>query len=368
MSESPVDTIKGAADDSGPIANAVPATPGALLSATRQGHGLTIEQVASHLNLAPRQVVALEADDFAALPGMVIARGFLRSYAKLLRLDPVALLAMLGEQHQPSSSMPMRHALSGSFSESRLPSQASPGSRGRAVPIAAGIALLVAAAAGSYALGWWPEGLSRRVTQLRLSAWPTGENAVAGNAVLSEAGANTVRAGGVAAVSQAGQVGGLAGAPVQSAQATGTPMLTATRTLASTTPGTRGDMAPSRATATGRARVAAVAPADVGQMTALTPSSGLNLARQATVAVKLAATQNPLVLNIQEDSWVELKRADNTPVVAKVIKAGSVETFDVSEPLTLIVGNIAGVEASLRGTPIALASAATGNVARVLIK
>lgn len=354
MNESPVDTITGAADDGrGDAPAAVPATPGAVLSAARQGHGLTIEQVASHLNLAPRQVMALEADDFAALPGMVIARGFLRSYAKFLRLDPVAVLAMLGEQSQAASSVPLRHALSGSFSESRLPSQSAPGTRGKAVPIAAGIALLVAAAAGSYALGWWPEMLSRRVAQLRLGALSSGVDAKSEMAGRADAtGLNADAAG--------------ASAPVQ---AVGIPMLTTTTTLAGTTPGPSTDATVRPAPASARAEAAPAAAGNAGPMPALMPSSGLKLPLQAPAGGgAVATTPNPLVLNIQEDSWVEIKRADNTPVISRVIKAGSVETFDVREPLTLTIGNIAGVEASLRGAPIELASAATGNVARVQIK
>lgn len=343
MNESPVDMVNDAGDDGrgGAQRAAVPATPGAVLSATRQQHGLTIEQVASHLNLAPRQVMALEADDFAALPGMAIARGFLRSYAKFLRLDSVALLGLLGDQNQPASSTPMRHALSGSFSESRLPSQTSPGARGKSLALGVGIAVLVAAAAGAYALGWWPEALSRRVAQMRVGALSTG----------SDAGVD-------------------ASAAVAAAPAAGTTTLTTTWTLAGTPLAALADSAAQPAPAGSSAKKASVqtaldAPAP---MPALTPSSGLNLPLQAPAVAATAAARNPLVLNIQEDSWVELKRADNTPVVAKVIKAGSVETYDVSEPLTLTIGNIAGVEASLRGAPIALASAATGNVARVFLK
>lgn len=346
MSESPVDIVSDASGAGhGAASSAAPTTPGAVLSATRQGHGLTIEQVASHLNLAPRQVMALEADDFAALPGMVIARGFMRSYAKLLRLDPVALIAMLGEQNQAASSAPMRHALSGSFSESRLPSQSPPGTRSKSVPIAAGIALLVAAAAGSYALGWWPEVLSRRVAQLRLSALSNGAD-----------------------VKSEGSAGNDVAVPALPTRVTDAALLTTTTTLAGKPLGALTE-APAQSVSIGARSEAAPATAgSAGPLPALMPSTGIKLPLQVPAGLGAAMPQNPLVLNIQEDSWVEIKRADNTPVISKMIKAGSVETFEVSEPLTLTIGNISGVEASLRGAPIALASAATGNVARVLIK
>ena len=139
-------------------------------------------------------------------------------------------------------------------------------------------------------------------------------------------------------------------------------LLTPTTTLSVIVPRT-GNEQTARPASTGAGSAAAGA----GQMPALTPSSGLSLPRTAPAGGG-ATTQNPLVLTMQEDSWIELKRADNTPVVSRVIRAGSVETFDVTEPLTLTVGNIAGVEARLRGAPIELASAATGNVARIRLK
>ena len=357
MSESSDDVASGAADGRSDVAaSAPPTTPGAVLSATRQGHGLSIEQVASHLNLAPRQVMALEADDFAALPGTAVARGFMRSYAKLLRLDPVALLAMIGDQHPPPSSTPMRHALSGAFSESRLPSHAASAGRSRSLPVAAGIALLVVAAAGSYALGWWPEILSRRVAQFRLSAL---SDAADGRSEAGSAGASVEGAGTNAPTDPASSA---AGQPAALTTAVGAAVLTPTTTLS--IPGAGASAAQGGLNGAAAQRRAT---AGAGPMPALTPSSGLSLQRPALAGVDLTA-KNPLVLTIQEDSWIELKRADNTPVVSKVIKAGTVETFDVSEPLTLTVGNTAGVEARLRGAPIALASAATGNVARIRLK
>ena len=74
---------------------AVPA--GALLRAARESHGLTIDVVAQHLKLAPRQVLAIEEGDYAALPGRTFVRGFARNYARLMQLDPAAIMAALPE-------------------------------------------------------------------------------------------------------------------------------------------------------------------------------------------------------------------------------------------------------------------------------
>src|SRR3569832_843273 len=66
--------------------------PGSQLAARREELGMTIEQAANQLNLAPRQVYAIESDNFAALPGKASIRGFIRAYAKLLKIDAAPLL------------------------------------------------------------------------------------------------------------------------------------------------------------------------------------------------------------------------------------------------------------------------------------
>jgi len=72
-----------------------PPTPrdaGAMLAAAREAAGLSIDAVAGQLKLAPRQVRAIEAGDFAALPGRTFVRGFARNYARLLGLDAASAI------------------------------------------------------------------------------------------------------------------------------------------------------------------------------------------------------------------------------------------------------------------------------------
>lgn len=79
-----------------------PELPGERLAARRVELRWSIEEAASKLKLAPRQIVALEANDFASLPGMAIVRGFIRSYAKLLELDPAPLVEMIASEPNPA--------------------------------------------------------------------------------------------------------------------------------------------------------------------------------------------------------------------------------------------------------------------------
>src|SRR5215470_11477614 len=66
---------------------------GARLTAERRHLGLSLGDIARQLKLSVRQVEALERDDYAAFSGPLFVRGFLRNYAKLLHLEPEALLA-----------------------------------------------------------------------------------------------------------------------------------------------------------------------------------------------------------------------------------------------------------------------------------
>jgi cytoskeleton protein RodZ len=60
---------------------------GAQLHAEREAQGLKLEQVSAETRIPMRHLQAIEAGDFASLPGRTYATGFSRTYAKLLGLD-----------------------------------------------------------------------------------------------------------------------------------------------------------------------------------------------------------------------------------------------------------------------------------------
>lgn len=65
---------------------------GQLLKSVRESKSLTVDDVANKLKLSPRQIIALENDEFSALPDAMITRGFIRNYAKFLEMDAEPLL------------------------------------------------------------------------------------------------------------------------------------------------------------------------------------------------------------------------------------------------------------------------------------
>jgi len=78
---------------------------GRTLRETRQHLGLSVADVANQIKFAPRQIEALEADDFQHLPEAAFLRGFIRSYAKILQLDAHALLAALPQTKTASGEL-----------------------------------------------------------------------------------------------------------------------------------------------------------------------------------------------------------------------------------------------------------------------
>jgi len=129
-----------------PGAEVTPMSAGATLRHARESIGLSIDAVAQQLKLAPRQVQALEADDYAQLPGRTFVRGFMRNYARLLRLDADAVVAALPEVgHSPLLDGPALSSTTRVMGELPAELSAKPSNARWAIPLAL-IAIVVIAA------------------------------------------------------------------------------------------------------------------------------------------------------------------------------------------------------------------------------
>lgn len=114
--------------------------PGRQLREAREARGLSMADVAGALKFGVRQIEALEADDYRNLQGATFVRGFVRSYARYLKLAPEPLLAML-EDGATISRAEVRPP------EDTGVSMPMPGAR-RLSPWIAGATLLILVAAG----------------------------------------------------------------------------------------------------------------------------------------------------------------------------------------------------------------------------
>ncbi|WP_319633276.1 helix-turn-helix domain-containing protein [Janthinobacterium violaceinigrum] len=305
---------------------------GAQLKAQREALGWPVEQVADQLKLAPRQVIALEEGDMAALPNVAVVRGFVRAYAKVVRLDAAPLVAMIEVHPAPAQdpAAPVRREISATFSESRFPSMTQRSSNQTPLWIAGAVAVVVAAAFGAYKLGYVPASL--------LSSHAEKETAHA-------------------------DVGPVETTLIKPGQDL-TPVQTPSVPLISVPP------PPGNDTQTGApAANAASAPAVAAVPPAAVPAPAP--AATAAVAPPVAAAAvgaNALVLKVEQDSWVEIRRPGTTPLISRMVKAGSTETFDITGPATLVVGKPGVVQATLRGAKLDLPTVAGGTISRVSIK
>ncbi|MGK5045389.1 helix-turn-helix domain-containing protein [Janthinobacterium sp. GB4P2] len=296
------------------------ALAGAQLKAQREALGWPVEQVADQLKLAPRQVIALEAGDMAALPNVAVVRGFVRAYAKVVKLDAAPLVAMIEVHPAPAQDpavAPVRREISATFSESRFPSMTQRSSNQTPLWIAGAVVVVVAAAFGAYKLGYVPASL------------------------LAQADKEAVHPNVVGPVETTLVKPGQDLSPVQ------TPSVP----LISVPP------PPGNDTQTGAPAASAPAAAPVA-----TPAAA------AVTPPAAAVVSNALVLKVEQDSWVEIRRPGAAPLISRMVKAGSTETFDITGPATLVVGKPAAVQATLRGAKLDLPTVAGGTISRVNIK
>jgi cytoskeleton protein RodZ len=284
--------------------------PGKTLASQREAMGWSVEQVADQLKLAVRQVVALEAGDYASLPSPAVTRGFVRAYAKIVKLDPIPLVAQIdlgstGPNTGTGSST--RRERPASFSEVRFPSH---GKRS-ALPlgIIAGAAVVVLAIAG---------------IAYKFDAFPGMHHAPAVASTTPNAPLT---------------VPGVASTELQS---TSVPLIS---------------VPPPSSTSTGSG---SMSPAGVAAPAAATPA--------ATTAAP-AAGPNALVLVVKQDVWLQVRKASGgKPLISRMVKGGTTETFDVSEPVNLTVGKPDAVDATFRGQPVALPLSPGKTYARVAVK
>ncbi len=315
--------------------------PGELLAARRIEMRLSIEELSARVKLAPRQLIALEANDFGALPGMATTRGFIRSCAKSMGMDPEPLLAMLAQEPNPAlGPMVMRRPLPQPGFNGRRYGPSTSHRRGANKLM--GLAAVVLIFVGMLAyVAWRNDWL--HLPSLDLSS---ARDAVTATSPAPDAEAPAAEAGTTTEPS----------ANTQAAPAA--PASTVASTAASTA------AAPADAEVYAPAAPAPVAPA------AGANAGKAELAKPATAAS--SATIDPtraLELKLREDSWVEvLTQNGERKLMARLVKAGSIERIEVTEPLILVVGNAAGVDVTLRGQPVSLKAGTRDNVAKVNLK
>lgn len=90
---------------------------GGMLRKRREAMGATLGEVEAATKIRQKYIAALEADEWALLPGEVVGRGFLRNYATYLGLDANELI----ERRRAVADPLLASALAGTSATSSLP-------------------------------------------------------------------------------------------------------------------------------------------------------------------------------------------------------------------------------------------------------
>ena len=337
---------------------------GGALRAARESQGLSVHEIASRLRLGPKQIEAMEADNFAVLPEPTIVRGFIRNYAKQLKINAQPLLdayvvivpsvAPHGVVVKPTSGMKMS-----SHEKSKSGSYA-----------LAALALLLG-------LGVWlfyqhyiqkpsptePSASASSTVEIAVGEAATGQIATGApvQAVLPEA---------------ALPVAERAAEPVTSDTQTTTAL-----TLPAATGSPAASLPPSPATVTVPANIAPTAGNNTSIPTPVvkspsTQSSNSQLTASTTLSAAPGSTPEPppapmsksvakLEFNASQETWVNVTDVNGKEVYSKIIFAGSRESIDVKPPVNVTVGNAGATSMSMNGKNIDLAPHSRNNVAHI---
>lgn len=276
---------------------------GEALAQARQTRGLALSDVAQQLKFSPRHIEAIESERFDALPGGTFARGMVRSYARLLKLDAGPLL----ERLEGRFSAPDADQLTARFLQ---PVPFSDSGR-RSTLIYLGLSLVVLGFVGLTAYQWHRESNAPPPLAQGDPAPPAGAPAPVVTAPKPEANARieTVTAPLVAAPT-----------PPPAAKPNDAPKSDAPKSDA---------------------------PNDA-------PQSALPQAAVPQADAPKSVASSRIVLRCEEESWIEVKDAADRVLVSSLNAAGSERVVQGRPPFSLIIGNAQHVRMSYNDRPVDL--------------
>lgn len=300
-------------------------SPGARLRAQREAQGLDLYEVADILRLRTDVIRALEEDDFSRLPPATFVRGYIRSYADLLKLPAEDLLKEYeGLEAEPTPSLVPPGRLNRDLSHVGHGSQLAAFS-----VVVLGLVLLVV---------WW---LNR-----------PEETDVTPGAASEAATAETVD-------EQPSPSAGAAAGPESTAAAIDDVGVPPTPAVVPDRP----EEAPDRGGGEpepdqNQTGATAGPPSQESAPPSLPPPS-----QAAAEDVQPASVA--IALSFRADSWVEIEDGNGRILLYRLADAGTRTRVSGVPPVSVYLGNAPGVELKVNGEPFDLAPhTRTNNVAR----
>lgn len=366
----------------GEVDNAPLPLPGERLRKAREAKGLSVEDVVAQIRLERKLLEAIESDDYTRLPAPGYVRGYIRTYARFLDLDPGPLVdafnreADEGPTLQPYASTPAHQAHSGD-------------SLVKAVTWAIGIGLII------LVVVWWrsqylhkpaPETLaggnaatSQTVPAPPEKAQPQGglsytypivkhpdELPPPGNATA----AGPAAAAGAMPAPAASSAAKPAAAPLASPPAAATGAAPAGEEAHLGAPASVASPAGSAAESSAAPQPAAAAQQAGAESTSSASSATETAAGttgEAGARAPAGAGEHRLVLKLNKESWIEITDSSGKRLYYNLGRAG--QTIDVSgePPLHVLIGYLPGVDISYNGKPLDVSNRARHGVARFQI-
>ncbi|MDR8728445.1 helix-turn-helix domain-containing protein [Burkholderia pseudomultivorans] len=306
---------------------------GSRLAQLREAKGWTVEDVSARLKVAPPKLRALEAGDISHLPGVTFALGVVRSYAKMLGVDPEPFAqALRRERGVPEVDLSMPASSGADLPRGRVSIPL--GGSSRHHPWLWGTAIVVIAA-------------------IAVLMWHTGGDSPSWLARFKGGDAQhaSVASAPAAASAEEAAASGTTTAPANEVPAPAATSAAAPQVVASATP------APAATADASRPVVATTATTTV--------ASAAAAAQPASVAV--AAGQSMIELKVRQDSWFSVRDKSGKELFSGLVHAGEAKQVAGDGPFKVTIGNKAGLDAiAFDGKPVdpAKYSAARGNVAR----
>ncbi|KIX46952.1 XRE family transcriptional regulator [Burkholderia pseudomallei] len=329
------------------------AAVGARLAELRRTKGWSVDDVSARLKVAAPKLQALEAGDTSQLPGTTFALGLVRSYAKMLGVDPEPFAqALRREKGVPEVDLSMPASAGTDLPRGRVSIPLGGASRGRPWlwAVAAVVVALVAAAmwrTGGDSSNWLARFKSSGAGEAASAAHAQREGA-ASDLPASAAVSGTVMQAGALAASATQSVGGASAG--DTAAASVVPAAGAAPVVAS-----------AAAALSASAPVAAAQPAQGAQQPAASAADG------ASAAVTAAPGQSVVALKVAQDCWFSVRDKNGKELFSALVRAGETRQVAGDAPLKVTIGNKAGLESvAFDGKPVdpAKYSTARGNVAR----
>ena len=315
-----------------------PASVGAKLKQARERRGLSLHQIAESTKISHSVLQRLERDDITYLPAGVLGRGYVRSFAAAVKLDPEITVAEFVEQFPESSVKdgypPAERFDADNGAEVRASGnstriQLNPSGNLSRVAAVVSLTVVLAGVIAFAAPTRWPQWAA-------LESWVTAP--FPAEKALTQ----------------------LEGRPIHLVRTFKPPTLPRARTLPATistqaNPGAVG----TSSTSITKAAVASSAPAAPAADTTVAQGESPRVVGELSSAAIKAETpeasppaDQPLrvVLSVSIPSWV-IAYVDGTAAIDRLFEVGDEQTLEVKDELVLTAGNRVAIAMTLNGAP-----------------